>query len=104
MFKECIEELNHDIRQRIYQKLDIQWGRQLIKILKSVGFKDVRGGDEAGNGSKLADLIKQDTIGRENIPMVFFTGVIRKDIIPRKLIDSGYNNFKNLYFIKLVID
>ncbi|KAF6063991.1 Uroporphyrinogen-III synthase HemD family protein [Candida albicans] len=64
------------------------------KILKSVGFKDVRGGDEAGNGSKLADLIKQDTIGRENIPMVFFTGVIRKDIIPRKLIDSGYNNFQ----------
>lgn len=94
MFKECIEELNHDIRQRIYQKIGYTVGPATYKILKSVGFKDVRGGDEAGNGSKLADLIKQDTIGRENIPMVFFTGVIRKDIIPRKLIDSGYNNFQ----------
>ncbi|GEQ68447.1 hypothetical protein JCM33374_g2115 [Metschnikowia sp. JCM 33374] len=66
------------------------------QILSAKGFTDVRGGRDAGNGSKLADLILQERAlaeqqGRNNDEphIVFFTGTIRKDIIPVKLNKNG---------------
>ena len=89
MFNECIEEIDFEIRKKIYLKSGYTVGPATFNILKNSGFKDVRGGEKAGNGSKLADLIINEV--DINTPIVFFTGEIRKDIIPKKLINFGYN-------------
>lgn len=56
-------------------------GPATSKVLHDAGFTQVRGGEKAGNGSKLADIIIADGIGQ----LVFFTGETRRDIIPVKL-------------------
>lgn len=97
MLRECINELNEDhqanIRLKILNKVGYTVGPATHKILKEVGFVNVRGGIDAGNGSKLADLIMDELT--PNTKIVFFTGEIRKDIIPRKLLDIGkFNQFE----------
>lgn len=105
MLRECIEEIDqNDVmryhhRQKILSKVGYTVGPATYKILKEVGFVDVRGGVDAGNGSKLADLIMAQVYPNTNI--VFFTGEIRKDIIPRKLIDIGrFEHFKEFVMYK----
>ncbi|KAL6449895.1 HEM4 Uroporphyrinogen-III synthase [Candida maltosa Xu316] len=91
MFNECISELSDEIREIIFSKTAYTVGPATCEILKRSGFRDVRGGEDAGNGSKLVDFIINDNQPINDTRMVFLTGEIRKDIIPRKLIGLGYN-------------
>ncbi|KAI5948709.1 HEM4 [Candida theae] len=93
MLRECIDEIKlenengHGIQQKILTKVGYTVGPATHKILREVGFVNVRGGIDAGNGSKLADLIMDELT--PNTKIAFFTGEVRKDIIPRKLVDVG---------------
>lgn len=79
----------------IRRKCGYTVGPATEQILLDKGFSDVHGGRESGNGSKLADLILQErklkTVGDNAAEpsIVFFTGTIRKDIIPVKLKENG---------------
>lgn len=77
----------------ILQKPAYTVGPATAKILSHSGFTNVRGGEQAGNGSILSDLILKDELlkGREREVIVFFTGEIRKDIIPRRLLLENFN-------------
>ncbi|KAI5950597.1 HEM4 [Candida margitis] len=94
MLRECISEVTDlELRSKILHKVGYTVGPATSKILREVGFTDVRGGVDAGNGSKLAELIMDEL--SPDTRVVFFTGEIRKDIIPRKLIDVGkFNQFE----------
>lgn len=87
VFHACLEQIDRqDPRSSavIRSKIGYTVGPATEKILKDNGFTHVKGGSKAGNGSKLADLIINDINDRSQ-SIVFFTGVIRKDIIPVKL-------------------
>ncbi|KAI5952860.1 HEM4 [Candida jiufengensis] len=98
MLGECISELSSEIKHKIFEKIGYTVGPATYKILKEIGFTNVRGGIDAGNGLKLSEIIINEISKSTNI--VFFTGEIRKDIIPRKLIESGYLNFKEYVMYK----
>ncbi|WLF79574.1 uroporphyrinogen-III synthase [Lodderomyces elongisporus] len=114
MFQECIEEIRQDailgnheenVVETILSKTGYTVGPATYSILKKVGFKDVRGGIDAGNGAKLSDLIIND-IKDVNTKIVFFTGEIRKDIIPKKLTTPvpceflGFSQFEEFVMYK----
>lgn len=91
VFNACIDEIKGirpDVIEQIYEKVGYTVGPATAKILKDNGFNNVRGGSEAGNGSILSDIIIKDF---EHIDekLVFFTGEIRKDIIPQKLVKNS---------------
>ncbi|ODV82444.1 Uroporphyrinogen-III synthetase [Suhomyces tanzawaensis NRRL Y-17324] len=90
MFGECLALCSEDIRHQIYQKTGYTVGPATHQVLSRLGFQDVRGGESAGNGTKLAELIHQELQGGPQ-KIVFFTGEIRKDIIPRILREKKYN-------------
>lgn len=73
---------------QITSKIGYTVGPATEEILRANGFSDVRGGVRAGNGSKLADIILEE-VEDPSKKIVFFTGVIRKDIIPVKLKSKG---------------
>lgn len=94
VFNECIEIINRsnfEIVDKILLKIGYTVGPATAKILKDNGFKDIRGGHDAGNGSILSDIIIKELTELGSIeetnskPIIFFTGEIRKDIIPKKL-------------------
>ncbi|CAI5759057.1 unnamed protein product [Candida verbasci] len=87
MFRECIEEIEN--KEEILNKIGYTVGPATFKILSDVGFKNVKGGGNAGNGAKLSEIIIDEV--DKSLPIVFLTGEIRKDIIPRKLKEEGYN-------------
>ncbi|GME95855.1 lyase activity protein [[Candida] boidinii] len=94
----CIDSINsNDLKSLIYNKKCYTVGPATFKILSDSGFKNVKGGELAGNGLILADLIisdyysNQNDISDININCIFFTGEIRKDTLPKKLINSGFN-------------
>ncbi|VEU24154.1 DEKNAAC105370 [Brettanomyces naardenensis] len=63
-------------------------GPATAHVMRQLGFTDVRGGDDAGNGQILADIIKKELrAGR----VLFLTGQIRKDTIPRELKLAGFD-------------
>lgn len=85
-----IEEKN--ILCKILSKPAYTVGPATYEVLSKLGFKDIRGGDKAGNGSVLSDLIVSDPLFQnENKKILFLTGEIRKDIIPRRLISAGFD-------------
>lgn len=91
VFNDCINEIKSirpDLIGHIYNKVGYTVGPATAKILRDNGFNNVRGGSDAGNGSVLSDIIIKDF---ENIDekIVFFTGEIRKDIIPQKLLKNA---------------
>lgn len=91
VFHEClkfIDESDPEIASKIRSKVGYTVGPATEDILRKNGFSDVRGGAQAGNGSRLADIIISD-IGNLEQSIVFFTGEIRKDIIPLKLKAHG---------------
>lgn len=89
-FNECMGMIkDNEIASRIFSKLGYTVGPATAEILGQSGFKDVRGGKNAGNGSILADIIMQEMLPNKKV--IFFTGEIRKDIIPRKLIKAGFD-------------
>ncbi|CUM56257.1 unnamed protein product [Debaryomyces fabryi] len=83
-FNECIQEISDEnIKQNIFQKIGYTVGPATAKILSEAGFKNVKGGSDAGNGLILSKIIIDEIDSEEEI--VFFTGEIRKDIIPKNL-------------------
>ncbi|SGZ58359.1 CIC11C00000000627 [Sungouiella intermedia] len=93
VFHEClgqIEQKNSKTAERIRSKTGYTVGPATEKILLDNGFLDVRGGSQAGNGSKLADIITND-LKDSALPIVFFTGVIRRDVILVKLKANGFD-------------
>lgn len=96
----CIESLDivlssikdTDILNKILNKPAYTVGPATYTVLSKLGFQDIRGGIDAGNGSILSDIIISDDIYKEgNKNILFLTGEIRKDIIPKKLLSAGFN-------------
>lgn len=90
---ECMQLMCDEIRRRILQKVGYTVGPATYQVLRDLGFTKIGGGDKAGNGLKLAHLMDQE-LGHEwdkSRQIVFFTGKIRKDIIPRTLLSLDYN-------------
>lgn len=96
----CIESLDlvlslikdQSVLDRILSKPAYTVGPATYDVLSNLGFKDIRGGADAGNGSILSDLIIKDELFQEdNKNILFLTGEIRKDIIPKKLLSSGFD-------------
>lgn len=83
-----IEIKDPSLAENIRSKPGYTVGPATETILKANGFIDVRGGRLAGNGSKLADIIIDD-VQHSSFSIVFFTGEIRKDVIPAKLKSRG---------------
>lgn len=95
VFHLCLGEIsqrNEEMAARIRSKVGYTVGPATEEILKANGFSDVRGGSHAGNGAVLADIILNELAPEERSQrIVFFTGRIRKDIIPVKLKGQGVN-------------
>lgn len=99
VFHEClliISKTNPEHASLIRNKAGYTVGPATAQVLGENGFVDVRGGSRAGNGLKLSDLIIEDLCdegvdldSKNKECIVFFTGVIRKDIIPVKLRQNG---------------
>lgn len=89
MLEECLIELDIQAKEQILTKVGYTVGPATFKVLQRIGFKDVRGGEKAGNGKVLAEFIRSEL--STEVPIIFFTGEIRKDIIPRMLKNWGYN-------------
>ncbi|KAL6944885.1 hypothetical protein ACO0QE_002327 [Hanseniaspora vineae] len=93
---ECVQQsilhrLSKDDKKLLLSKPVYTVGPATAKFITEVGFEDVRGGLEAGNGSILSDIIIDDlknNSGTSNI--LFLVGEVRRDIIPKKL--SPYTN------------
>ncbi|QPG75114.1 hypothetical protein FOA43_002455 [Brettanomyces nanus] len=93
----CIETLDtilRILREEGFDKLDgilnkpsYTVGPATSQVLKRLGFTNIRGGDKAGNGSILSDLIIDDLLleADRTKKVLFLTGEIHKDVIPRKL-------------------
>lgn len=87
MLRACLELLEPENRKKVLKKRAYTVGPATDKVLKKMGFTDVRGGADAGNGHRLADIVLQNEKAAANV--VFFTGEVRKDIIPKKLLAHG---------------
>lgn len=82
---ECLEHVSLEIKTEVYKKTVYTVGPATTDVLREAGFTNIKGGSEAGNGSILSDIIIRDVQDGGPSKMVFLTGEIRKDIIPRKL-------------------
>ncbi|KAK9473826.1 tetrapyrrole biosynthesis, uroporphyrinogen III synthase [Dipodascopsis tothii] len=60
-------------------------GPATAALLASVGFSNVLGAGDAGNGSVLADIIVADATRQGALRCIFFPGRVRKDVLPQKL-------------------
>lgn len=90
MLGDCLSLLEQEVKKKILSKIGYTVGPATFSVLKTLGFSLIRGGERAGNGLKLAELIHEE-VGDISTRMVFFTGVVRKDIIPRKLMEWNHN-------------
>lgn len=84
-----LSKLPEDYRAKVFEKTAYTVGPATFKILSELGFKNVKGGEEAGNGDILSDIILNDIKENDDEHFVFFTGEIRRDIIPKKLSNNG---------------
>ncbi|GMM30153.1 uroporphyrinogen-III synthase [Martiniozyma asiatica (nom. inval.)] len=100
---ETMKKLDNQKVQEITNMPAYTVGPATYKALADLGFSDIRGGDKAGNGNILADLMISDPLFNfqtaDERKVLFLTGKIRKDIIPRKLIYAGFG-FKELVAYK----
>lgn len=91
MFDECVQAIDDpSVKKAILAKTAYTVGPATYDELRRIGFANVRGGNDAGNGLKLAHLIHHE-LGDGPHRMVFFTGEIRKDILPVTLKLFGYD-------------
>lgn len=88
---ECLEKalqlIPENTRNTIMTTPTYTVGPATSRYLINIGFTDVRG-SKTGNGHELSKLMIQE-IGDEKI--IYFTGEIRKDIIPNALTNAGKN-------------
>lgn len=85
---ECLFECMNDIvdkitRTSILEKVVYTVGPATALALTEGGFRTVKGGINAGNGEILSQIIINECSPQEEI--VFFTGEIRKDVLPKNL-------------------
>jgi uroporphyrinogen-III synthase len=89
MFSDCLNDIDEITRGKIFAKIGYTVGPATFKVLQQLGFTNIKGGERAGNGLKLSEIVKKEVDPNDQI--VFFTGVIRKDIIPRQLLEANFN-------------
>ncbi|ODV98380.1 hypothetical protein PACTADRAFT_185118 [Pachysolen tannophilus NRRL Y-2460] len=95
---ECVGSLtNHIIKDLIFQKPAYTVGPTTSRFLANAGFIDIRGGSDAGNGSILSDIIIKDDLDK-NLKICFFTGEIRKDIIPKRLRMENFDLIERIIY------
>lgn len=85
---ECLYEcvipyLSEGEREMLFNKVVFTVGPATGEFLRRVGFHNVVG-DDTGNGDLLSDLITRELAGYSG-EMLFLVGVIRRDIIKKKL-------------------
>lgn len=81
-----------EVYREIINKPMYTVGQATARLLSKIEFQDIRGGDEAGNGDVLANIIVSAPLfesGGKKI--IFFTGETRRDIIPRALDKNGFD-------------
>lgn len=96
---ECLNEsilprLDPSTSEILLNKTVYAVGPATEDFLSRIGFTNVKGGENAGTGSILADLITQDLLketgnGRSQAEVLSLVGEIRRDIIPNKLASKG---------------
>lgn len=89
-----MNESGFDQIDKILNKPAYTVGPATYSVLSKLGFRDIRGGSNCGNGSIMADLMINDPLFEGNTPenrkVLFVTGEIRKDIVPKKLLANGF--------------
>ncbi|CCD24900.1 uroporphyrinogen-III synthase HEM4 NDAI_0E00840 [Naumovozyma dairenensis CBS 421] len=96
---ECINEqilpqLTDKQKQLLFDKVVYTVGPTTASYLERSGFKNIKGGHEAGNGDILSDIIVSDlsSNNKDNMhEILLLVGKIRRDIIPKKLNDNGFS-------------
>lgn len=95
---ECLCEsvlpiLDDQTRSKLLHKTVYTVGPVTKDFLIRIGFKEVRGGEDAGNGNLLAEIIIADLLNTTDdqkiSEILFLVGEIRRDIIPKKLSYKG---------------
>lgn len=76
-----LDSLDDEQKVTLLSKPSYTVGAASARELETIGFTDIRGAERAGNGSILAELI----LGETYQSFVFFTGEVRRDIIPKRL-------------------
>lgn len=88
-----IPTLTSEQKSVLFSKTVYTVGPATANFIRRSGFINVRGGEDAGNGSVLADIIiddlKTDVKARPPSELLFLVGEIRRDIIPKKLNSKG---------------
>lgn len=95
----ALSQIDQSTKLKIFNKLAFTVGPATYKILSELGFTRIEGGDDAGNGSILSDIIV-DKLNKEQ-KVTFFTGETRRDIIPKRLISEGFK-LKELVIYKTI--
>lgn len=85
--KEKSPYLGHILNKPVYTV-----GPATSNALNRIGFTDIRGGNDAGNGSILADILIGDDLfkGTDSKKVLFVMGKKHKHIIPDKLRDAKF--------------
>ncbi|CUS20338.1 LAQU0S01e04390g1_1 [Lachancea quebecensis] len=100
---ECLNEsiiprLTAQQRDDLHNKVVYTVGPATASFLERCGFKNVRGGIDAGNGDILADLIISELKEEKGLDLLHLPDVLllvgetRRDIIPKKLTSAGISS------------
>lgn len=86
---EALSQITEAQRSQILKKQAFTVGPATQNVLSKLGFSKLGGGELAGNGNILTDIILNQLKPEQKV--TFFTGETRRDIIPKKLVSNGYN-------------
>ncbi|CAI4052149.1 hypothetical protein SKDZ_15G4140 [Saccharomyces kudriavzevii ZP591] len=88
-----IPSLTNEQKVKLFSKTVYTVGPATADFIRRSGFINIKGGEDAGNGSILADIIINDLATNVDNPppneLLFLVGEIRRDIIPKKLYSKG---------------
>ncbi|CAI4036564.1 hypothetical protein SMKI_15G4120 [Saccharomyces mikatae IFO 1815] len=88
-----IPMLTGEQKDSLFGKTVYTVGPATANFIRRSGFTNVKGGEDAGNGSVLADIIIHDLSidlrARSLSELLFLVGETRRDIIPKKLHSKG---------------
>lgn len=125
-----LHELNAEAREIVLSKPVYTVGPATAKALTEAGYRDIRGGQMAGNGKILAEIILKELEEEEEKEeekvknsgvveveeevmlqtpttkpaLVFFTGKTRRDIIPKRLIQAGVRLQERVVYQTFALD
>lgn len=89
LYHDILNTVSDKIKDKLLNKTVYTVGPMTAEFLQRCGFKNIKGAN-TGNGNKLADLIHEELNGNYEDEILFLVGVIRKDIILKKLTSYGY--------------